>query len=100
MAERDISPNAAETRIPQVESHGGQDKQSMDGNMNGLLNAQDAKAPEVRSPAGSKTEKVSSGDKIVEEKKKQPSKVKELWGKLGLDMGTVMMMFKVNSADD
>ena len=29
-----------------------------------------------------------------EEEQPKPSKFKELWGKLGLDIGTVMMMFK------
>ncbi len=30
----------------------------------------------------------------AEEEKPKPSKIKELWGKLGLDIGTVLMMFK------
>ena len=28
------------------------------------------------------------------EEEKKPSKLKKMWGKLGLDMGTAMMMFK------
>jgi hypothetical protein len=32
---------------------------------------------------------------VVEEGTKQkPSKIKEIWGKIGLDVGTLMMMFK------
>jgi hypothetical protein len=40
---------------------------------------------------GSKIEKVQSEHK---EEAKKPSKLMEMWGKLGLDMGTVLMMFK------
>ena len=40
----------------------------------------------------SKVEKVETGKK--EEKKPKPSKLKELWGKIGLDTGTLLMMFK------
>jgi hypothetical protein len=29
-----------------------------------------------------------------EEEKPKPSKLKELWGKIGLDTGTLLMMFK------
>ena len=39
---------------------------------------------------GSNTERVQSAKIVV----KKPSKIKEMWGKLELDMGTVMMMFK------
>lgn len=41
---------------------------------------------------GSKNENVAAGEST--EEKKKPSKVKEMWGKLGLDVGTLMMMFK------
>ena len=95
MAERDARPEVAENRIPRDEAKSVQDERSTDGNGSdgrGVLNGQDAKGLEIHSPAGSKAEKVSTGDKETE--KKKPSKVKELWGKLGLDMGTVMMMFK------
>lgn len=95
MAERDTQPAVAENRNPRDEAKRVQDERSTDGNGSdghGVLNDQDAKGPEVHSPAGSKSEKVSTGEKETE--KKKPSKVKELWGKLGLDMGTVMMMFK------
>jgi hypothetical protein len=46
---------------------------------------------ETSSSHGSKAKKVQSGQK---EEEKKPSKLKETWGKLGLDMGTVLMMFK------
>lgn len=48
-------------------------------------------APELSNSNGAKAEKVPTA---AEEEKPNPSKVKELWGKLGLDVGTVMMMFK------
>jgi hypothetical protein len=38
-----------------------------------------------------------AGSRANEERQaeeKKPSKLQEMWGKLGLDMGTVMMMFK------
>ena len=55
----------------------------------------DRKVEEEVSNQGSNTERAQSREN--EEKKddeKKPSKLKEMWGKLGLDMGTVMMMFK------
>ena len=48
----------------------------------------DEKIEKQSSNHGSNAENVRSGEK--EEKKKE----EEMWGKLGLDMGTVMMMFK------
>lgn len=45
------------------------------------------KADELTNSNGSK-----SGKK--EDEKLQPSGLRTLWGKLGLDIGTVMMMFK------
>ena len=41
---------------------------------------------------GSKVKKVETSKK--EEEKPKPSKLKELWGNIGLDTGTVLMMFK------
>jgi hypothetical protein len=41
---------------------------------------------------GSKVEKVRTAK--TEEEKPKPSKFNELWGKFGLDIGTLMMMFK------
>ena len=57
------------------------------------------KNEEASSHHGSKAERVGSGrsgrsGQKVEEKKPDPSKLKVLWDKLGLDMGTVLMMFK------
>ncbi|KAH8790225.1 hypothetical protein BGZ57DRAFT_57541 [Hyaloscypha finlandica] len=44
---------------------------------------------------GSNTERVQSSKIVVKkDDEKKPSKIKEMWGKLELDMGTVMMMFK------
>lgn len=44
---------------------------------------------------GSNTERVQSAKIVVKkDDEKKPSKIKEMWGKLELDMGTVMMMFK------
>jgi hypothetical protein len=45
------------------------------------------------SSRGSKAEKVQSA-KQKEGAKAKPSKLKEMWAKIGLDMGTVLMMFK------
>jgi hypothetical protein len=39
-------------------------------------------------------EKPAGAQEIEEEEEKKPSKLKEIWGKIGLDVGTVMMMFK------
>lgn len=50
------------------------------------------KHTEPASPNGSKVEKVETAKK--EEEKPKPSKFKELWGKIGLDAGTLLMMFK------
>lgn len=50
------------------------------------------KHTEPTSPNGSKVEKVQTAKK--EEEKPKPSKLKELWAKIGLDMGTALMMFK------
>ncbi len=53
----------------------------------------DAKTPDLlRSPEPSKPAKVQTGGKDAD--KPKPSKFKELLGKLGLDLGTVLMMFK------
>ena len=54
------------------------------------------KKEEASSHHGSKAEKVGRGQsgQKVEEKKPEQSKLKVLWGKLGLDMATVLMMFK------
>lgn len=46
---------------------------------------------EPANPNGSTVEKAQTAR---EEEKPKPSKLKELWGRLGLDIGTIMMMFK------
>ncbi|KAE9372370.1 hypothetical protein N431DRAFT_339051 [Stipitochalara longipes BDJ] len=46
---------------------------------------------------GSSAERVQSEENEKKEEKK-PSKLKEIWAKLGLDIGTVMMMFKGSCA--
>lgn len=64
-----------------------------------LANAGEGEKDEVQKVADessvhdSKTENVAAGESAGEEKKKS-SKLKEMWGKLGLDVGTLMMMFK------
>jgi hypothetical protein len=58
-------------------------------------NDENNKIEDEPSVHGSNPEKVQSRgkeEKIVEEKK--PSKLHEMFGKLGLDMGTALMMFK------
>ena len=64
--------------------------------------AQDPKDDEVKdvegkhakptSSNGSKVEKVETSKKAQD--KPKPSKLKGLWGKIGLDAGTLLMMFK------
>lgn len=57
--------------------------------------AADAEENPVSSSNGSKPEKVESGEVVEEEEEiPKPSKLKELWAKLGLDPGTLLMMFK------
>lgn len=48
--------------------------------------------PDLSSSNGSK----GQTDKVEEkpEEKPKPSKAKEIWGKIGLDAGTLVMMFK------
>jgi hypothetical protein len=48
------------------------------------------KHTEPTSTNGSKVEKVETSTK----EKPKPSKLKELWGKIGLDTRTLLMMFK------
>jgi hypothetical protein len=57
----------------------------------------DGKAEKAPSSHGSKAENVQTGQKEddAKEEKPSPSKFKQTFGKLGLDMGTVMMMFKL-----
>jgi hypothetical protein len=54
----------------------------------------DGKVGEEASVQGSNAERVQSREKKEKDDEKKPSKLKEMWGKLELDMGTVMMMFK------
>jgi hypothetical protein len=49
------------------------------------------KAAALSSSSGSKADKVQTGKK---EENPKPSKFKEMWGKVGLDVGTSLMMFK------
>jgi hypothetical protein len=51
----------------------------------------DEKATVVSSSSGSKADKVQTGKK---EENPKPSKFKGIWGKVGLDVGTCLMMFK------
>lgn len=51
----------------------------------------DERIAETSSNHGPKAEKAETGPK---EEEKKASKLKKAWAKLGLDMGTVLMMFK------
>jgi hypothetical protein len=56
---------------------------------------QEGGSPDLMSSHGSKTEKVKTGEEAGKEAEKpKPSKLKAMIGKLGLDVGTVLMMFK------
>jgi hypothetical protein len=79
-----IQPEMTENRKPRDDEIGG--STAKDGN---------GKIEEEANDQGSSNERVESGpseDKQGDEKKL--SKLKDMWGKLGLDMGTIMMMFK------
>lgn len=43
---------------------------------------------------GPEVKKIETGKKEEEEEKPKPSKIKGMWAKLDLDLGTLMMMFK------
>ncbi|KAL2075689.1 hypothetical protein VTL71DRAFT_632 [Oculimacula yallundae] len=90
--QRNVEADKAEGRKSREELKELESEQGQNGSGNGVPQNQDAKAPNLRSPTGSNAQPNSTGEKVDE--KKKPSKVKELWGKLELDMGTVMMMFK------
>jgi len=57
---------------------------------NGASKNEGGKATEFSSSNASHPDKGGDGKK----KEGKPSKFKEIWAKIGLDMGTVMMMFK------
>jgi hypothetical protein len=73
-------PDMTEQRKPRDPETGGLTAQSGD-----------ERIAETSSNHGPKAEKVETGQK---EEEKKASKLKEVWGKLGLDMGTILMMFK------
>ena len=84
----EMEPDMTEHRKPR--DHGIEDSTVKDG---------DGKVEEQTSNQGSDAEKVQSGEEVAKkgdekENKKKPSKLKDTWAKLGLDLGTVMMMFK------
>lgn len=56
----------------------------------------ESSSPELSSNDASKVEKVKTEEqaKQKEDEAKKPSKLKAMWAKLDLDMGTLMMMFK------
>lgn len=47
--------------------------------------------------AGEAAQEAQNGTETPKEEVKKESKIKKLWAKLGLDIGTVMMMFKYTS---
>lgn len=72
-----------------------------DGDENGVLNGEEPKGKSKEidedvlgngdaKPVGKETKDAKEEEKSP----KKPSKLKVLWGKVGLDVGTVMMMFK------
>jgi len=73
-------PEVAERRKPRDPETGGSTAQSGD-----------ERIAETSSNHGPKAEKAETGPKEEENK---ASKLKKAWAKLGLDMGTVLMMFK------
>lgn len=68
-------------------------KDRENGNGERGIENQEAENPDLLSSHGSKAGNVNGGE-ADEEKPKKPSKLKEIWSKIGLDIGTVMMMFK------
>ncbi len=59
------------------------------------MEADDEKIGGLGNSPGPDGKRVLSGDSEKKrEEEKKPSKLKEMWGRLGLDMGTAMMMFK------
>lgn len=78
----DVEPEVPEQRRTRNPANGG------DGEKDEVQ-----KVADESSSHGAKTENVAARENAEEEKKK-PSKLKEMWGKLGLDIGTLMMMFK------
>lgn len=63
-----------------------------DGRDNGVL-GQGGQPPELLGNHQPKDENVKNGN-LGAEMPKKPSKLKAAWGKIGLDMGTALMMFK------
>lgn len=79
-----IEPDMTENRKPRDHEIGSSTAKDGNGNVEGEAGDQ-----------GSSTERVESGPSEAKQgDEKKPSKLKEMWGKLGLDMGTIMMMFK------
>lgn len=83
--DKEVEPDLAEQhRMPRDHESGAPAMKDDDEKIGGQGNSQ-----------GPKGEHVPTGDSEKQrEEEKKPSKLKEMWGKLGLDMGTAMMMFK------
>jgi hypothetical protein len=83
--DKGAEPDLAEQhRMPRDHEDGASVMKDEDENIGGQGNSQ-----------GPNGEHMPGGDSEKQkEEEKKPSKLKEMWGKLGLDMGTAMMMFK------
>jgi hypothetical protein len=81
MADLNIDPELADTE--KARGNGPQE------------NDRDVKPTEYMSPNGSNAENAQT--EMKEDEKPKPSKLKELWAKLGLDAGTLVMMIKLVS---
>lgn len=62
----------------------------------GLINSRNVRAADTEREAGGDAEASNSigAQGAQDEEKPKESKLKKIWAKLGLDLGTVMMMFK------
>jgi hypothetical protein len=82
--DKDVEPDLAEQhRMPRDHENGAPAIEDEDGKIERQGNNQ-----------GPNGEHLPGGDREKKMEEKKPSKLKEMWGKLGLDMGTAMMMFK------
>lgn len=63
----------------------------------GLINSRNVRAADTEREAGQNEAEASNSngpDGTEDEDKPRESKLKKIWAKLDLDLGTVMMMFK------
>ncbi len=78
----------ADPRLPDNREFRNMEREEQDGN----AKSEDHKVLGSQyTPSDSKNEKFNKG---VKDEEKKSSKLKELWGKLRLDLGTLLMMLK------